>query len=84
MNAIGVTVGPGLEICLRVRYERAKVLAGRYGKPFICVHHVNSYPVDLTLTLQIKLITNNFTHTTLAVGSTHFNSKNNNRVIQQL
>jgi N6-L-threonylcarbamoyladenine synthase len=41
VDAIGVTVGPGLEICLRVGCERAKELAAMYGKPFVGVHHVS-------------------------------------------
>ncbi len=41
VDAVGVTVGPGLEICLRVGCERAKELAVEYGKPFVGVHHVS-------------------------------------------
>jgi len=41
VDAVGVTVGPGLEICLRVGCERAKELAVKYGKPFVGVHHVS-------------------------------------------
>ena len=40
VDAVGVTVGPGLEICLRVGCERAKELAEKYNKPFVGVHHV--------------------------------------------
>ncbi|KAL7517001.1 hypothetical protein ACHAWX_001967, partial [Stephanocyclus meneghinianus] len=43
VDAIGVTVGPGLEICLRVGCERAKELARRYGKPFVAVHHLEAH-----------------------------------------
>jgi len=41
IDAIGVTVGPGLEICLRVGCEKAKELAEVYNKPFVGVHHVS-------------------------------------------
>ncbi len=41
VDAIGVTVGPGLEICLRVGCNRAKDLAMKYSKPFVGVHHVS-------------------------------------------
>lgn len=41
VDAIGVTVGPGLEICLRVGCNRAKELAMKYNKPFVGVHHVS-------------------------------------------
>lgn len=47
VDAIGVTVGPGLEICLRVGCERAKDLAETYRKPFVGVHHVR-YIFDIT------------------------------------
>jgi len=43
VDAIGVTVGPGLEICLRVGCERAKDLALRYKKPFVGVHHLEAH-----------------------------------------
>ena len=42
VDAIGVTVGPGLEICLRVGCEKAKQLALEYDKPFVGVHHVST------------------------------------------
>ncbi|CAM9823233.1 unnamed protein product, partial [Hapterophycus canaliculatus] len=32
VDAVAVTVGPGLEICLRVGAEKAKTLAAQYGK----------------------------------------------------
>lgn len=40
VDAVGVTVGPGLEICLRVGCEKGKELAGAAGKPFVAVHHL--------------------------------------------
>lgn len=42
VDAIGVTVGPGLEICLRVGCEKAKQLALEHDKPFVGVHHVST------------------------------------------
>lgn len=41
VDAIGVTVGPGLEICLRVGCNRARELAMKHDKPFVGVHHVS-------------------------------------------
>ena len=35
VDAVAVTVGPGLEICLRVGCEAAKALALEHGKPFV-------------------------------------------------
>lgn len=43
VDAIGVTVGPGLEICLRVGCTRAQELAIRYQKPFVAVHHLEAH-----------------------------------------
>jgi N6-L-threonylcarbamoyladenine synthase len=43
VDAIGVTVGPGLEICLRVGTEGAKALAAAHDKPFVGVHHLEAH-----------------------------------------
>lgn len=43
VDAIGVTVGPGLEICLRVGCETAKGLAELHKKPFVAVHHLEAH-----------------------------------------
>jgi N6-L-threonylcarbamoyladenine synthase len=43
VDAIGVTVGPGLEICLRVGCNRARDLAMQYNKPFVGVHHLEAH-----------------------------------------
>ena len=43
VDAIAVTVGPGLEICLRVGCEGAKALALKYDKPFVGVHHLEAH-----------------------------------------
>lgn len=43
IDAIGVTVGPGLEICLRVGCNAARELAIKYKKPFVGVHHLEAH-----------------------------------------
>ncbi len=43
IDAIGVTVGPGLELCLRVGSEKACQLANEYSKPFVGVHHLEAH-----------------------------------------
>lgn len=43
VDAIGVTVGPGLEICLRVGCNRAKELAMEHKKPFVGIHHLEAH-----------------------------------------
>ena len=43
VDAVGVTVGPGLEICLRVGCRRASDIAVEFGKPFVAVHHLEAH-----------------------------------------
>lgn len=43
VDAIGVTVGPGLEVCLRVGATKARALALEYQKPFVGVHHLEAH-----------------------------------------
>lgn len=43
IDAIGVTVGPGLEICLRVGCNRARQLAIETNKPFVGIHHLEAH-----------------------------------------
>ena len=43
VDAIGVTIGPGLEICLRVGTEKAKALAMQHDKPFVGIHHLEAH-----------------------------------------
>ena len=43
VDAIGVTVGPGLEICLRVGNTKGRELAIANNKPFVGVHHLEAH-----------------------------------------
>jgi N6-L-threonylcarbamoyladenine synthase len=43
VDAIGVTVGPGLEICLRIGCNKAAELANLHGKPFVGIHHLEAH-----------------------------------------
>lgn len=43
VDAIGVTVGPGLEICLRVGCRKGVALAEEHGLPFVGVHHLEAH-----------------------------------------
>jgi N6-L-threonylcarbamoyladenine synthase len=43
VDAIAVTKGPGLEVCLRVGFRKAQALARSSGKPFITVHHLEAH-----------------------------------------
>lgn len=42
VDVIGVTIGPGLEICLRVGTTKARELALQQGKAFVGVHHLEA------------------------------------------
>jgi len=43
VDAIAVTQGPGLEICLRVGFRTAQALALAHAKPFVTVHHLEAH-----------------------------------------
>ena len=43
VDGIAVTIGPGLEICLRVGADKARALAVRHNKPFCAVHHLEAH-----------------------------------------
>lgn len=43
VDAVCVTKGPGLEICLRVGLRKAQALAQEFGKPFVTVHHLEAH-----------------------------------------
>ena len=43
IDAVGVTVGPGLEICLRIGCNAARDLAIKHKKPFVGVHHLEAH-----------------------------------------
>ena len=61
IDAIAVTIGPGLSIALGVGIEKAKELAKKYNKPLIPINHVESHllssmamPRTENLKLKIK------------------------------
>ena len=43
VDAVGVTIGPGLEICLRVGSTKAQQIALEYQKPFVGIHHLEAH-----------------------------------------
>lgn len=43
IDAVAVTKGPGLEICLRVGYKKALTIAREFKKPFVNVHHLEAH-----------------------------------------
>ena len=66
VDAIGVTVGPGLEICLRVGCNRARDLAMQYNKPFVGVHHLEAH----ILMARLPITNENETKESFAVPAT--------------
>jgi glycoprotease/Kae1 family metallohydrolase len=43
LGAVAATVGPGLEICLRVGARAARGIAAEHGLPFAAVHHLEAH-----------------------------------------
>jgi glycoprotease/Kae1 family metallohydrolase len=43
IDAIAVTKGPGLQVCLDIGYQKAKRLALKHQKPFAAVHHLEAH-----------------------------------------
>jgi N6-L-threonylcarbamoyladenine synthase len=43
LDAVGVTMGPGLEICLRVGYRAARAVAREHSIPFVAVNHLEAH-----------------------------------------
>lgn len=43
LDAVAVTMGPGLEICLRVGYRAARALAREHNKEFVAVNHLEAH-----------------------------------------
>lgn len=43
LDAVGATMGPGLEICLRVGYRAAREIAREFDKDFVAVNHLEAH-----------------------------------------
>jgi len=56
IDAVAVTKGPGLEICLRVGMRKAQAIATEYNKPFVTVHHLEAHCMMARLAGQIPQI----------------------------
>jgi N6-L-threonylcarbamoyladenine synthase len=57
LDAIAVTVGPGLAIALEVGIEKAKEISKKYNLPFIAVNHIEGHllsPLALSQNSQIS------------------------------
>jgi N6-L-threonylcarbamoyladenine synthase len=71
IDAIAVTVGPGLEICLRVGCQKAIALAQQYNKPFVGVHHLEAHILMCRIPTQSQSAS--ITTTTAMNNSIHEN-----------
>ncbi|EME26491.1 O-sialoglycoprotein endopeptidase [Galdieria sulphuraria] len=52
LDAIAVTMGPGLELCLRVGFESGRTIASSYHLPFVSVHHLEAHCLMARLFFQ--------------------------------
>ncbi|EKX40405.1 hypothetical protein GUITHDRAFT_75532 [Guillardia theta CCMP2712] len=43
LDAVAVTMGPGLEICLRVGFHQARDIALNFSKTFVSIHHLEAH-----------------------------------------
>jgi len=43
LGGIAVTMGPGLELCLRVGFDKGRQLAASHRLPFVSVHHLEAH-----------------------------------------
>jgi len=71
IDAIAVTVGPGLEICLRVGCEKAKKLAIEYEKPFVAVHHLEAHVMLARAPITEPFVPVNFPFLSLLISGGH-------------
>lgn len=54
IDAVAVTVGPGLGLCLRVGLEYARQIAIRRSIPLIAVNHLEVYSLTLSFSLLLS------------------------------
>ena len=74
VDAIAVTKGPGLEICLRVGFKKAQQLARESGKPFVTVHHLEAHCVMARLAGKEIVAEESASTTTPAISDNNNNS----------
>ena len=67
IDAIAVTKGPGLEICLRVGIRKAQAIAKEFHKPFVTVHHLEAHCMLARLAGEVQ--SSNTTTSTATTGT---------------
>jgi N6-L-threonylcarbamoyladenine synthase len=53
LEAVGVTIGPGLSLCLRVGVSKAKEISARHNISMIGVHHMEAHALVARLTEDV-------------------------------
>lgn len=69
LDAIGVTMGPGLEVCLRVGYRAARALALKHDTEFVAINHLEAHVLVSRATKTAENI--QFPFLTLLVSGGH-------------
>ena len=69
VDVVAATVGPGMEICLRVGAASGRRLALQHGKPFVGVHHLEVF-TWMCMCIEVHVYAHTYTHT-----RTHTNSR---------
>ena len=69
VDVVAATVGPGMEICLRVGAASGRRLALQHGKPFVGVHHLEVFKC-MCMCVEVRVYAHTYTHT-----CTHTNSR---------
>ena len=54
VDAISATVGPGLDLCLRIGCNKGRDLAMEFQKPFVAVHHLEAHILMARIPLAAK------------------------------
>ena len=59
IDAVAVTKGPGLEICLRVGIRRAQEISRVFSKPLVTVHHLEAHCLIVRLCGNLSMKASN-------------------------
>jgi len=80
LDGIAVTVGPGLEICLRVGATKARELAEEYNKPFCAVHHLEAHILMAGFVGDDNNVNTTATSTTITIPATNMTHETRRRL----
>lgn len=71
IDAVAATMGPGLEICLRVGYRASRHLARHYEKDFVAVNHLEAHVLIARMLAEQQGTPAKFPFLTLLVSGGH-------------